>query len=234
MSGPYLHHFVRWKHLHRYNWWRCPVDLSIHVGTGRISSPVLKCRSGPGVIPRSFRIDSKPQPSQPTIYMSVLIEQTPLNPSLSMLNVHITALISAVRSGEAVGAIFPPRPSSKPTRRMRVMSTASFAEYEPTRAFQTTRAFHPVVVCIRPRVFYHGGWFVACACSVYRITRRSRFEHIYSGAGRVDPGEVIQCKISVKCQFAKYYRDFLRKGEYGALAMIYMNRLSRLGSPDVL
>ena len=39
------------------------------VGTGWISSPVLKCQSGPGVIPRPFRIDSEPQPSQPIIYV---------------------------------------------------------------------------------------------------------------------------------------------------------------------
>ena len=77
--------------------------------------------------------------------MSVLIELTPLNPSLSMLNVHITALISAGRSGEAVDTIFPP--CSKPTPRMRILSTASFAEKEPTWAFQTARVFHPVAVC---------------------------------------------------------------------------------------
>ena len=53
--------------------------------------------------------------------------------------------ISADRSGGAVGTIFPP--CSKPTLRMRIQSTASFAEKEPTRAFQNAQAFHPVVVC---------------------------------------------------------------------------------------
>ena len=41
-------------------------------------------------------------------------------------------------------------------------------------------------------------------------------------------------KISVKCQFVKNIRNFCEKGECGALAMIYVNRLSRLGHPDVL
>ena len=41
-------------------------------------------------------------------------------------------------------------------------------------------------------------------------------------------------KISVKCQFAKNIWNFCEKGECGALAMIYFNSLSRLGSPDVL
>ena len=84
-------------------------------------------------------------------YMSVLIELRPLNPFLSMLNVHITAFISAVRSGETAGAIFPP--CSKPTLRMRIPSTASFAENEPTQAFQTARVFHPVVVVLDLRSF---------------------------------------------------------------------------------
>ena len=74
-----------------------------------------------------------------------------------MLNVHITAFISAVRSGETAGAIFPP--CSKLTLRMRIPSTASFAEKEPARAFQTAQAFHPVVVCFNchPGSFMHGG-----------------------------------------------------------------------------
>ena len=41
-------------------------------------------------------------------------------------------------------------------------------------------------------------------------------------------------KISVKCQFAKNIWNFCVKEECGALAMILFNRLSRMGSPDVL
>ena len=41
-------------------------------------------------------------------------------------------------------------------------------------------------------------------------------------------------KIGEKCQFAKDICNFCEKGEFGALAMIYLVRLSRLGSPDVL
>ena len=119
-----------------------------------------------------------------------------------MLNVHITAFISAGRSS-AAGTIFPP--SSKLMLRMRIPSTG-------TRAFQTDRVFHLVVVCFRPWVFYHGGLVL----SVWSRSRRG--------------------KIGVKsvCQFAKYIWNFYEKGECGALAMILLNRLSQLGSPDVL
>ena len=74
-------------------------------------------------------------------------------------------------------------------------------------------------------------WSVACAD--YRVTRRPR-----SGCGGLVAGMSsrrgkIGGKISVKSQFAKNIGIFCEKGECGALAMIYFNRFSRLGSPDI-
>ena len=99
------------------------------------------------------------------------------------------------------------------------------------RAFQTARAFHHVVVCL-----YRPGTFITL------LVRRLRMRSIAFPAGlglAVEPACGLACrsergKISVKCQIAKYIWNFCEKGECGALAMIYLVRLSRLGGPDVL
>ena len=116
---------------------------------------------------------------------------------------------------------------------MRVMSTASFAENEPTRAFQTARVFHPVPVCL-----YRPGTFITRL--VRRLLSLSCHPPPRSGCGgrqlqssRAREGK-IDGKISVKCQFALNIWNFCEKGECGALAMILLNRLSRLEGPDVL
>ena len=51
---------------------------------------------------------------------------------------------------------------------------------------------------------------------------------------RANAIEPLRVRVSVKYQFAKNIRNFREKGECGALAMIYLVRLSRLGGPDVL
>ena len=71
---------------------------------------VLKCQSRPTVIPRPFLLIevAANHTHLSAKYISTLIQLTPLNPSLSMLNRHITAFISADSLGETAGAIFPP------------------------------------------------------------------------------------------------------------------------------
>ena len=105
---------------------------------------VLKCRSSPAVILHPFRIGSELQPSQTIIY--VRFDRAGAIKSLLVDIKYTYHDILAGRSGETPGTIFPP--CSKPTLRMRIPSTASFADKEPTRVFQTARAFHPVAVCL--------------------------------------------------------------------------------------
>ena len=157
-------------------------------------------------------------------YMSVLIELTPLNPSLLMYNIHITAFISAGRSGE--DAILPP--CSKLTSRMRISSTTSFAEKEPTRAFVTfilsvVHFYTNPKLLSRVSVAFAHAQFIAFPAGL-GLAMETRLRACRSRKG----------KISVKCQFAKNIWDFCEKGECGALAMILFNRLIRLGGPDVL
>ena len=192
------------------------MDLSIHVGTGRISLPVLwfvlKCRS---IRPAEasiiyLKLELAASHTNPSAkYMSVLIKLMPLNPSLSMLNVHITAFISAGRSSEAVDAIF--SPCSRPTLRMRIPSTASFAEKEPTLRFKPPGRFIPSRFGL-----YRPGTFIMqhVRCLRMRSTAFPAGLGLAVEAGlrafRARGGK-IRGKISVKCQFAKKYLEFLRK-----------------------
>ena len=78
----------------------------------------MSIRSGRNAASISFnRSSSEPQPKKKNIYMSLLIDLTLLHSSSPLLNVYIPLSIST--------------------------HTQSFAE---NRAFQTARAFHPVVV----------------------------------------------------------------------------------------
>ena len=74
---------------------------------------------------------------------------------------------------------------------MRIPPTASFAEYEPTRAFQTARAFNPVAVCLcRPGAFITAVGSSPAHAHFIASSARLVLGCIDSGAGRVDPVKV--------------------------------------------
>ena len=144
--------------------------------------------------------------------MSVLIDLTPLNPSLPMLNINITSTFVSVWSAQP--------PSCRLSHLIQSLRVAS----RRTGRFKLPGRFiMSWFVSIPSRNFYHG-WFVAYACAVYRVPRW------WFRAGRGG----MRGEISVKCQFARDILNFCENSKCGALAMIYMNRLSRLGGPDVL
>ena len=110
------------------------------------------------------------------------------------------------------------------------LSLASRRTNQPGRFKPPGRFIPSQFVCIDPVL--SSRWLFRRL--VYCVSRRLR-----SGCGGRIAGETsrrgkIDGKISVKCQFALNIWNFCEKGECGALAMILLNRLSRLGSPDVL
>ena len=123
--------------------------------------------------------------------------------------------ISVGRSG--AGAIFPPSSS-------RLHACASPVCFKPPGYFIQSRFVRP-------------GTFSTRLVRRLRMLSLSRFRPasvwlLRPACGR--GGRSKRGKISVKCQIAKYIWNFCEKGECGALAMIYLVRLSRLGGPDVL
>ena len=135
---------------------------------------VLKCQSSPAVILRPFRNGSEPQPSQPIVYVR-FDRADAMEPIF--VDVKCTYHLNSSRRS-AAGAIFPPSSS-------RLYACASPGLFKPPGCFILSR-----FVCIGPELSARG-WFVACACSVYRVSGRPRSGCGSRRAGRsIDPGEV--------------------------------------------
>ena len=132
---------------------------------------VLKCRSSPAVILRPFRNGSEPQPSQPIVY--VRFDRADAMKTLCVdvkCTYHVNSSRFIARRRRHLPSFLP---SSS-----RLDACASPGRFKPPGCFILSR-----FVCIGLELSARG-WFVACACSVYRVSGLPR-----SGEP-IDPGEV--------------------------------------------